>query len=86
MVLPLLLKVLNVLLRQSTFIEAPAARLCCPAALMPRPPGLPLSCRREWEAKEHPQRLPEGREVSQEGATQMTGTDVNIAPNKVLLS
>lgn len=31
---------------------------------MPRPPGLPLSCRRGWEAKEHPRRLPtEGREV-----------------------
>lgn len=75
MVLPLLLKLLNVFLRQYTFTEAPAAHLCCPAALMPRPPSLSLSCHREWGAKEHPQRLTEGREVRQAGTSQMTGTD-----------
>eukprot|EP00064_Thunnus_orientalis_P016122 superscaffoldBa00003126_g16185 len=71
MVLPSLLKLLNVFLRQSTFAKATAAAdhcrpSCCPAALMPRPPGLPLSCRRGWEAREQPQRVPaEEREVRQ---------------------
>ncbi|GLD73745.1 potassium voltage-gated channel subfamily H member 2-like protein [Lates japonicus] len=76
MVLPSLLKLLNVFLRQSTFTKAAAAdHCCCPAALMPRPPGLPLSCRRGWEAREHPRRLPaEGREVRQRGATEVTKT------------
>ncbi|KAE8280122.1 Potassium voltage-gated channel subfamily H member 2 [Larimichthys crocea] len=74
MVLPSLLKLLNVFLRQSTFTKASTSDhccrpSCCPAALMPRPPGLPLSCRRGWEAREHPQRLPaEGREVLSLGA------------------
>lgn len=69
MVLPLLLKLLNVFLRQSTLSKAATSDhccrpSCCPASLMPRPPGLPLSCRRGWEAREHPQRLPaEEREV-----------------------
>lgn len=78
MVLPSLLKLLNVFLRQSTFTKATTSNhccrpSCCPAALMPRPPGLPLSCRRGWEAREHPQRLPaEGREVRQRGTTELT--------------
>lgn len=69
MVLPSLLKLLNVFLRQSTLSKAATSDhccrpSCCPASLMPRPPGLPLSCRRGWEAREHPQRLPtEEREV-----------------------
>ena len=78
MVLPSLLKLLNVFLRQSTLTKAATSNhhcrpSCCPAALMPRPPGLPLSCRRGWEAREHPQRLPaEGREVRQRGTTEVT--------------
>ncbi|XP_060921104.1 potassium voltage-gated channel subfamily H member 2 [Labrus mixtus] len=71
MVLPLLLKLLNVFLRQSTLTKAAVAvhcrrTSCCPAALMPRPPGPPRSCRRGWEAREQPQRLPaEEREYPQ---------------------
>ncbi|KAJ4925672.1 hypothetical protein JOQ06_018393, partial [Pogonophryne albipinna] len=72
MVLPSLLKLLNVFLNHSTFPKA--ADHCCrpscyPAALMPRPPGLPLSCRRGWEAREHMQSVPtEEREVLSLGA------------------
>lgn len=71
MVLPSLLELLNVFLRQSTLTKATASDRRrrpsrCPAALMPRPPGLPLSCRHGWEARERTQRLPaEGREVRQ---------------------
>ncbi|KAK5849995.1 hypothetical protein PBY51_014284 [Eleginops maclovinus] len=67
MVLPSLLKLLNVFLNHSTITKA--ADHCCrpscyPAALMLRPPGLPLSCRRGWGAREHPQSGPtEEREV-----------------------
>lgn len=69
MVLPSLLKLLNVFLRQSTFTKAVAVQgrcrpSCCPPALMPRPPGLSLSCHRGWEAKEQPRcQSGEGREV-----------------------
>lgn len=71
MVLPSLLKLLNVFLRQPTVSLAVASDhccrpCCCPAALMPRPRGPLLSSRRGWEARDHPQRLPaEGREVRQ---------------------
>ncbi|KAF3703314.1 Potassium voltage-gated channel subfamily H member 2 [Channa argus] len=73
MVLPSLLKLLNVFLRQSSFTKAtdvnPCHRTsCCPAALMPRPPSLTLSCHRGWEPREHPRHLTEGREVLSLGA------------------
>lgn len=71
MVLPFLLKILDVVLPQSTLTKAATSNwcchrpsCCCPAALMPPPPGLLLSCHHGWEAREHPQRLPaEGRKV-----------------------
>ncbi|KAF0028341.1 hypothetical protein F2P81_019428 [Scophthalmus maximus] len=77
MVLPSLLKLLNVFLRQPTFTKAAAAAnhrrhrrpSCCPAALMPRPPGQRVPCRRGWGAREHPPRPPtEEREVLSLGA------------------
>ncbi|CAG5895703.1 unnamed protein product [Menidia menidia] len=78
MVLPSLLELLNVLLRQSAFSRAAAAPRSRPPALMPRPPA--LSCCRGWGAKEPPPRRPtEGREADPAGFRDKCSTGATAA-------